>query len=257
MSNFSRIIKGRARSALHGKYGVPMVCLMILVAVYIVVSSPFNYSIMINQQRSSMIIYAIANILLFLVLFEAGIGFTYINLKIARNQRPAVSDLIYAFRNRPDRFISVFLVKEGIFFICLLPSFIMMFMPVTGDTFAAYTAIGAVLSAIGCIVGVILTVRFTLTELLMIDHPEYSGMDALRKSMSLMKGRNGSMIYIYASFIGYSMLCILSFNIGFLWVVPYMSESVCCFYLDAVGETFYRDVVKDPVIDVSIDDNTN
>ncbi|MBR5336642.1 MAG: DUF975 family protein [Lachnospiraceae bacterium] len=236
MSNFSRIIKGRARCALHGKYGVPMICMVILVFAYLIISSPFNYSVIISQKSSSVIIYVIANILLFLVLFEAGVGFSYMHLKIARNEKPEIKDLLFAFFNRPDRFIPVFLVKDGIFFVCLLPSFILMFMPVTEATFPVYSLIGSLLTLIGCIAGVLITVRFVLAEFLMIDHPEYSGMEGIRESMRLMKGRNKSMLYIYVSFLGYVALCILSFNLGFLWVAPYMAETLCFFYLDTIGE---------------------
>ncbi|MDR2658511.1 MAG: DUF975 family protein [Spirochaetaceae bacterium] len=35
---------------------------------------------------------------------------------------------------------------------------------------------------------------------------------------------------VHLSFIGWGLLCCLSFGIGFLWLVPYISMSITNFY---------------------------
>lgn len=252
MRERSKVIKGRARCALHGKYSVPMLALLIELIVYLMISAPFSQSILVSSKVSSRVVYVIANILLFMVLFEVGVGISYIHLKIARNERAFLRDMLFAFQNRPDRFIVVFLARDGIFFICLLPTYIMSFTEVTESNYVSFTLLMSLVTLVGCIIAVIITIRFVLAEYLMLDNVEMSGVEALKESMRLMKGNNKNMLYIYASFIGYSMLGLLSFNVGFLWLVPYMTQTVTCFYLDTIGETFYRDVVKDPVIDVTV-----
>ena len=252
MREQSRIIKGRARCALHGKYSVPMLALLIELIVYLMVSAPFSQSLLVSTGFSSRIIYVVANILLFMVLFEVGVGVSYIHLKIARNERPYLKDMMYAFQNRPDRFIVVFLARDGVFFVCLLPTYILSFTEVTESNYVSFTLLTGALTIVGCIIALVITIRFILAEYLMLDDTEVNGIEALKESMRLMKGNNKNMLYIYASFIGYSLLGLLSFNVGFLWLVPYMTQTVTCFYLDAIGETFYRDAVKDPVLDVQV-----
>lgn len=252
MREHSRILKGRARNALHNRYGTPMLALAVMVLVYLIITSPFNYSLLIAQKSSSLIIYVIANILIFIVFFEVMVGFNYIHLLIARNTRPRLRDLLFAFKNRPDRFLTVILIRDGIYFLCLLPSFATMFMEVTYENLLFMTALNSGLTLLGLIVGLILTTRFTLAEYLMIDNPEMKGMDAIKESMRLMKGQNVHLIYIYVSFIGYAILSVMSFNLGFLWVIPYITETITCMYLEAIGEPFFMDVEKSPIIDVEV-----
>lgn len=236
MREMSRRIKGRARVSLHGRYGIPMLAMGIMLVLYLIATSPFNYSLLIARQSSSLVIYVIANILIFMILFELTVGMSFMHLKIARGEKALISDLIFAFRNRPDRFILVFLIKDGIFFLCMIPSFITWFMPVTSSNMISLSILSGLLTLVGAIAGLLITVRFSLTEFLMIDNPGLGGIPALKESMRLMKGRNVKLIYLYASFIGYCLLGLLTFNIGFFWIAPYMMTTSACFYLDAIGE---------------------
>ena len=250
MREHSKILKGRARNALHNRYGTPMLALAVMVFVYVLISSPFNYSLLIAQKSSSLIIYVIANILIFTVFFEIMVGFNYIHLLIARNTKPKLRDLLFAFKNRPDRFLPVILIRDGIYFICLLPSFVTMFLPVTYENLLFMTMLSTGLTLAGAIVGLIITTRFALADYLMIDNPQMKGIDAIKESMRLMKGQNSHLLYIYFSFIGYVILAFMSFNLGFLWVIPYITETNTCLYLESIGEPFYMDIEKSPIIDV-------
>lgn len=249
MREQSRQIKGRAREALHGRYGIPMTVIGILLVIYLLVTAPFNYSLIIAQRQSSLIIYIIANILIFLVLFEAGIGISVIHLKLARGTSPHVKDLLYAFRNRPDRFIVVFLVRDGIFSLCLLPSFITMFMQVSTENIGLVSMLNLIFTLAGLIAGIILTAPFILTEYLMIDRGMASGLAALKESRRLMKGRRLSVLYLYASFIGYFILCLISYNIGFFWVAPYVIETIVQFYLDVTEQIPYEEDAEDIIVE--------
>ena len=63
------------------------------------------------------------------------IGITHMHMESARDIRPQFSDLLYPFRNRPDKFIGCELILILISFVCTLPG-------------AAVSAIAALRSAI-------------------------------------------------------------------------------------------------------------
>lgn len=71
---------------------------------------------------------------------------------------------------------------------------------------------------------------------LLLDHPQMKARESLKISRQIMKGSKGRLFYIYLSFIGLQILCLLSLGIGSLWVYPYQSQTLVIFYLDVVGE---------------------
>jgi integral membrane protein len=52
----------------------------------------------------------------------------------------------------------------------------------------------------------------------------------------MMKGHKFDLFWLYLSFIGWGLLCILTLGIGFLWLVPYMEASQSAFYAEVKAE---------------------
>ena len=240
MREQSARLKGRARTALLGNYTPIIVSFIILLLLFLLASYPFNYSLLISQRNSAIIIYIIANILIMLVLYEFLIGLIYMTMKIARGEQAYVRDLLFAFRNRPDRFIPVFIIRELVFFICLLPSYALMFISVSYSnllwldvkTFISYPLERIILTLLGVIVGLLITAFFSFTELILIEDSSVKGSEGLKLSRDMLRGHIGQLIYILISFIGYYILSIISFNIGFLWTIPYSLETLVQYYYD-------------------------
>lgn len=46
----------------------------------------------------------------------------------------------------------------------------------------------------------------------------------------MMQGNKGNLFVLEISFIGWSILAVLTFGIGFLWLAPYIQVSKTCFY---------------------------
>ena len=65
---------------------------------------------------------------------------------------------------------------------------------------------------------------------LLIDNPEIGVSEALRKSKEMMNGYKARLFYLDLSFIGWALLCVLTFGIGILWLYPYMLTSQAIFY---------------------------
>lgn len=232
MREQSARLKGRARTALLGNYTPIIVSFIILLLLFLLASYPFNYSLLISQRNSAIIIYIIANILIMLVLYEFLIGLIYMTMKLARGERAYVRDMLFAFRNRPDRFIPVFIIRELVFFICLLPSYALMFINVSYSNLLWLNLARIILTLLGIIVGLLITAFFSFTELILIEDSSIKGMEGLKLSRDMIRGHLGQLIYILVSFIGYYILSIMSFNIGFLWTIPYSLETLVLYYYD-------------------------
>ena len=60
--------------------------------------------------------------------------------------------------------------------------------------------------------------------------------DAIRKSNAMMKGHKFDLFYLELSFIGWGILCLFTFGLGFIWLIPYMYTTIAAFYEDLKAE---------------------
>ena len=84
--------------------------------------------------------------------------------------------------------------------------------------------------------GIMKAFSYALTPYIIMDEPELTARQAITRSCEIMQGRRWKLFCLSLSFIGWGILCILTFGIGILWLVPYMNASVAAFYEDARAE---------------------
>ena len=78
--------------------------------------------------------------------------------------------------------------------------------------------------------GIIKTFSYSMAFFILRDNPGMSALDAITASRKMMKGYKGRLFCLYLSFIGWILLSIITFGIGFLWLYPYMFLSMTNFY---------------------------
>ena len=78
--------------------------------------------------------------------------------------------------------------------------------------------------------GIVKGYSYALTPYILIDDPQISIRDAVRKSQRMMSGQKFNLFYLQLSFIGWWILSILTGGIGFLWLIPYFTTSMAVFY---------------------------
>ena len=78
--------------------------------------------------------------------------------------------------------------------------------------------------------GIVKGYSYALTPYILIDDPQISIRDAVRKSQRMMSGQKFNLFYLQLSFIGWWILSILTGGIGFLWLTPYFTTSMAVFY---------------------------
>ena len=84
--------------------------------------------------------------------------------------------------------------------------------------------------------GIMKAFSYALTPYIIMDEPELTARQAITRSCEIMEGRRWKLFCLYLSFIGWGILSLLTFGIGFLWLAPYMNASIAAFYEDARAE---------------------
>ena len=67
------------------------------------------------------------------------------------------------------------------------------------------------------------------------ERDDLSVMEAITESKRLMMGHKWKMFCLELSFIGWDMLGVLTFGIGFIWITPYIEASRAAFYKELTG----------------------
>jgi uncharacterized membrane protein len=80
--------------------------------------------------------------------------------------------------------------------------------------------------------GIIAAISYSLTFFILSEDPSMKAMDAIDKSKKMMDGYKWKYFCLMLRFIGWSLLCLLTLGIGFLWLVPYIQVTLAKFYDD-------------------------
>ena len=132
------------------------------------------------------------------------LGLVIFSLSISRNQETKLEDIFQGFNN----------------FGTALGAYLLM---------ALFTLLWTLLLLIP---GIIAAISYSMTFYIIADEKSIGAMDAIDKSKKMMDGYKWKYFCLTLRFLGWSLLCILTFGIGFLWLVPYMQISMAKFYED-------------------------
>ena len=78
--------------------------------------------------------------------------------------------------------------------------------------------------------GIVAGFSLRMTERVMIDHPELSVLECMRRSHALMRGHRFDLFSLYLSFFGWSILESLTRNLSGIYSRPYLELAVSGFY---------------------------
>lgn len=84
--------------------------------------------------------------------------------------------------------------------------------------------------------GIIKSVSYSQTLFILRDEPALKYNGAIERSMAMMEGHKMDYFLLILSFIGWYILGIVSFGIGFLWINPYITRALVIFYEDLKSE---------------------
>ena len=132
------------------------------------------------------------------------IGLAFFSLSISRNQDAKLEQIFQGFKNFGTALGAYVLTSLFIFLWTLL-----LIIP-----------------------GIIAAISYSMTFYILADDNSIGAMDAMDKSKKMMDGYKWKSFCLGLRFFGWSLLCILTLGIGFLWLMPYAQVSMAKFYDD-------------------------
>ena len=84
--------------------------------------------------------------------------------------------------------------------------------------------------------GLIKSYSYAMTFYIMADNPGIDGNEAITRSRQMMDGNKWRLFCLDFSFIGWIILCMLTFGLLFFYVGPYMEAAHAAFYQSLKGD---------------------
>ncbi len=146
------------------------------------------------------IIGGIANIFVLTPAFA--IATTMIYLRVSENGDFAIGDVFNGF----DKFWAAFKVQFLMGFFTLLWS-ILLIIP-----------------------GIIKSISYSMSMYILAENPQMGALDAINESKNMMEGHKAEYFVLGLSFIGWILLCMITFGVALIYVIPYMETTMANFY---------------------------
>ena len=228
-------IKADARESLLGNYSPIISATLFLAIVTALVSVPFTRMLYANPGILQYIIYYAAQLLIFALAAVFRSGIWRMHLKAARQQPFEFREFAFAVKSRPNRFLNAGLILAVLSLVFQLPTEILAsinlaFYQKNHSLNLTFLAALAAVAALSLILGIYVYLRCCLVLLFLADHEQMECREAFGQSSRAMKGKKAKMFLMLFSFIGLILLGILTLFIGYLWIIPYMRQSITCFY---------------------------
>lgn len=227
-------IRKDARKSLAGKWG-KAVCIILA---YLLISFAIGFIEGLAKESSALALLLQLAFIVISIPMSFGLIISFIKLKRGED--------VNAFGFLSDGF-SRFCKSWGIWahtllklllpIICLALVIILMVVLVGINIFTgvASLSIGLILLFVVLYIATLIYVisrsfLYVLAYYIGYDEPNLSSGECVKKSEKLMKGNRGSYFLLQLSFIGWAFLATLTFGIGMLWLIPYISIATVCFY---------------------------
>lgn len=243
--------KAEAKRALQGKYSTAIFAMVMVNALSMLGGelglALFGGSSVFELIASNVVAFVVT---LIVCVFSAGLSYMYLNM--ARGKEFSYGNLIYFFKNHPDRIIVASFVLALISLIVSLPGFFIGDMGTTVEEVISWSYKYLAVTLFAVVANLILTLPFQQVYFLLADDLELEGFAALKKSAVLMKRKIGKYLLLQISFIPWfvfsmalivvalfmpalTLLSLVGCGIVF-WVIPYMEMASVFFYRDLIGD---------------------
>lgn len=157
-------------------------------------------------------------------------------LNIACNGPYQFSDLFTGFKVHPDKIIITHFIIQLLTTLPILPGVGLMLYSFRAYNIIVVFLLSCFLLILGAGISWWLSLKYSQVYYLLLDFPDYSAKELLKMSWKLMKGNVGRLLYLQVSFIPMTLAGLLSFGIGFLFVLPYQNMTYTLFYLDLIAD---------------------
>ena len=233
-----RVIKYNARRSLQGHYGI-MILGMLAVFGLDMLGGSMASSLFGGTSTMSVVLGEAFALIVSLITGIFSAGYCYMQLNIARGREYSLGDLIYFFKNQPDRVIIAGFILAIIQVVAQIPYSYFVYTMDRGTTLEeqmTWMSTISLLMLLSMVLNMLISLPFAMTFYLMADDVNLGGIEALKASARLMKGNMGRYLLLQISFIPLLFLSMFTLYLALLWIIPYMEMSFAVFYQDLTGE---------------------
>ncbi|MGL5756760.1 MAG: DUF975 family protein [Paraclostridium sp.] len=217
-SEIRRQIKEDSRKQLEANKKILMLATLIVTLISAV--PQFVSELFITSYKIDMII----SILTIIIGTPLTLGFMILTLDCTKGRDIKLNDLLKGF-DRLYQSYSTSLLQLLIIFILTAP---LVAIPIvlSKDSFSAMVIVSSIITISGFFFSIILS----QVEYVIADKEDIAPIEAIKKSIIIIKNHIGEYIVLTLSFIGWVILVGITFGIAYIWVGPYMQLSYANFY---------------------------
>jgi uncharacterized membrane protein len=248
MTKSRREWKKAAKGALKGNYSVAILG-MFLANLAGLAASMITEFFFPGEGAFTIILAEIFSFVISLVANIVVAGYSYMTLRLARGLQTQTGDILYFFKNEPDRVITSGFVMVLLETIASLPVTLYSYLVPVGISESAqieWEIRFLELMAVCILLQILVTVPFTLVYYILADRADLTGIQALKESARMMKGHIGAYLVMMLSFVPIILGSVLTLYISLFWILPYIMVTEAVFYRDLNGEF----IEEKPQIDV-------
>ncbi len=171
-------------------------------------------------------------------IFNVGVCLFFLNAACGRPFSAA--NLFYGFQQDFGKSFCISAVTVLLNQICTCPADIMIyFYQKNGSLDTLLLSKLLLASVIGLIIYTPISLGLSQCYFLMLDFPQYSAGKIIKLSFQIMKGQKLRLFCLQLSFLPLMLLCVASFGIGMLWLLPYMNMVYALFFLDLMKKQLH------------------
>ena len=195
--------KNKALANLEGNWGTAVIATFI----YVLITMGLDWGVTTPMGNNLIMSYSTSGILT-LVFLPMNWGFSVFFLRLIRGEDIGYGRLFDGYKD----FLRIFLA-EILLTLIIVAGFCLFIVP-----------------------GIIMASGLLMTDFILKDDPEINAIDAMKKSWEMTQGHKANLVGMFFSFIGWFLLSILTFGIGFLFLTPYMQTALAHYYEDLKAE---------------------
>lgn len=179
-----------------------------------------------------LVVYLLIYMLIMMWSYLAMFGQTRIYMNLCVERKAKVADLFSAFKNRFGKMMRIVMLLVLISIVLMIPSFAVSFAAgYSGDDMFSIT-FSLLYSIVLIALAVFVELNFGMFLYILLDDPDKGLFQALSESRQMMMGNRGRLFYLNLSLLGWMLLGIMTFGVGYLWLNPFLSSTRIHFYLD-------------------------
>lgn len=231
----NRDLMTRARGSLRGQWALAVGIALL----YGLITNGFNFASEFGSSEWKLGAKGLHLLVGFIVFGPLVFGWNRFFLAIARGEAAHANRLFDGFRMFGKTWAANFLMSLFIVLwtlLAIVPAvFAALLIPLihkTPDLGVLVVPLLVLLFAGSLLPAIRASLGYSLIFYLLSDRPELRPMEALRLSQQMMDGFKWKKFCLGFRFIGWALLCIPTFGIGFLWLSPYMATASAHFYDD-------------------------